>query len=112
MSAWPNITGCVRSANKLLRCRLFALVAVVMRHVGRNYHRNLYQTCHQALPAPWSLVNHFALSMLGDSVGIRLAALKHMVYNPHGTLVMAVKQTFADKIAVLAVSIDGSVVHI
>lgn len=112
MSAWPSITGCVRSANKLLRYRLFALVAVVMRHIGGNYHRNLYQACHPALATPWGLVNHLAQSMLGDSVGIGLAALKHMVYNPHGALVMAVKQTFADKIAVLSVSIDCTVVHI
>ena len=64
-------------------------VAVVVRHLVGDNHRDFYHAGDFSVDAPGRLINHLALSVLGDGVGVDSVAFHHVANHRLGALVMA-----------------------
>lgn len=83
-----------------------------MRHIVGNYHRDFDETRHYAILAPGSLVNHFALSALGNRVAIGASRCEETLDNLHRPWVVAPAKVHADYVAIRRVDTTRAVVHI
>jgi len=83
-----------------------------MRHIVGNDHRDFDETRHHTIFAPDSLVNHFALSALGNRVAIGASRCEETLDNLHRPWIVAPAQVHADYVAIRRVDTTRAVVHI
>lgn len=83
-----------------------------MRKIGRYDHRDLTESCYDAILLPSALEYHFVHPVLFYRVRVGSAGRKKISDDGRGSFVMAVEQILADKVATFPVLFDRAVILI